>query len=96
MVMELFKKHERRDPMEILPEQLPDPIPFDTQREFVRQVLAKEVDLRAAGTQFVPKDKEGGESLEYRKAINAEGSPSETVAAGYQWAPGSELKLKAA
>jgi rubrerythrin len=96
MVMELFKQHERRDPMEILPEQLPDPIPFDTQREFVRQVLAKEVDLRADGADFVPKAKEGRDSREYREAINADGSPSDTVAAGYKWAPGSELKLKVA
>ena len=96
MVMELFKQHEKRDPMEILPEQLPDPIPFDTQREFVRQVLAKEVDLRADGADFVPKAKEGRDSREYREAINADGSPSDTVAAGYKWAPGSELKLKVA
>jgi len=29
-------------------------------------------------------------------AVNADGSPSEIVSAGYKWAPGSELKLKAA
>ena len=95
-VMELFKKHERRDPMELLPEQLPDPIAFDTQREFVRKTLAEEVDLRANGTEIVPKDKESAASRSYREAVNAEGSPSESVAAGYRWAPGSELKLKAA
>jgi hypothetical protein len=95
-VMELFKKHERRDPMELLPEQLPDPIPFDTQREFVRRTLAEEVGLRANGTEIVPKAKESAASREYREALNADGSPSETVAAGYLWTPGSELKRKAA
>ena len=94
--MELFKKHERRDPAEILPGTLPAPIPFDTQREFVRKTLANEVDLRADGTEFVPRDKEGRESLAYRKAVNADGSPSELVSAGYKWAPGSELRLKVA
>jgi hypothetical protein len=44
----------------------------------------------------VPKEKEGKASLAYRKSVNADGSPSELVAAGYKWAPGSELKLKAA
>ena len=44
----------------------------------------------------MPRDKEGAASREYRDAVNADGSPSETVAAGYRWAPGSELKLKAA
>jgi rubrerythrin len=95
-VMELFKKHERRDPMELLPEQLPDPIAFDTQREFVRKTLAEEVELRANGTEIVPKGKESAVSREYREAVNADGSPSDTVAAGYLWTPGSELKRKAA
>jgi len=95
-VVELFKQHERRDPAEILPQALPDPIPFDTQREFVRKTLAQEVDLRANGTQIVPKAKEGAASRQYRDALNADGSPSETVAAGYRWSPGSELKRKAA
>ncbi|HUQ26339.1 MAG TPA: hypothetical protein VM140_11770, partial [Burkholderiales bacterium] len=96
LVLELFKKHEKRDPAEILPETLPEPIAFDTQREFVRKTLAQEVDLRADGTEFVPKEKESKLSREYRRQVNADGSPSELVAAGYKWSPGSELKRKAA
>jgi hypothetical protein len=95
-VMELMKKHEKRDPLELLPESLPEPIPFATQREFVRETLAAEVDLSAKATQIVPKDKESAATLAYREAVNSGGSPSETVALGYRWAPGSELKLKAA
>jgi rubrerythrin len=96
MVAGLMKKHEKRDPLELLPESLPEPIAFATQREFVRATLAAEVDLSAKGTEIVPKEKEGSASREYRDAVNADGSPSETVAAGYRWAPGSELKLKVA
>ena len=40
--------------------------------------------------------KESKDSISYRKQMNSEGSPSETVAAGYKWAPGSELKLRVA
>jgi rubrerythrin len=94
--LELFKKYERRDPAEILPERLPDPIPHESQREFVRDTLAGEVDLRANGTEIVPKSKENPASRQYREQLNKDGSPSETVAAGYKWAPGSELKLKVA
>ena len=36
LVAELFKKHERRDPQEIIGDTLPEPIPFESQREFVR------------------------------------------------------------
>jgi rubrerythrin len=96
LALELFKKHERRDPAEILPESLPDPIPFASQREFVRETLAAEVDLRAKGTEIVPKSKDSKASIAYRDQMNAEGSPSETVSAGYKWARGSELKLKVA
>jgi hypothetical protein len=96
LAMELFQKHEKRDAAEILPQTLPEPIPFDSQREFVRKTLAAEVDLRADGADFVPKEKESKLSLQYREQVNADGSPSELVSAGYKWAPGTELKLKAA
>jgi rubrerythrin len=90
-VAELFKQHERRDPAEILSDTLPEPMPFTSNRDFVRQTLAKEVDLRTAGTRFVPRDQEPADSLEYRKHINSEGSPSQMAAAGYRWTPGTEL-----
>ena len=92
--MELFKQMEGRDPAEILPATVPQPIPYTSQRDFVRNVLKKEVHLRAAGTQFVDKSQEPERSLRYRQQLNSEGSPTETVAAGYQWAPGTELSQK--
>jgi hypothetical protein len=90
-VMELFKTHERRDPQELLPQSLPDPIPFASQRDFVREVLQAEVDLRTNGTEYVEASEESAASVEYRAHMNSEGSPSEAVAMGYQWRPGTEL-----
>jgi hypothetical protein len=90
-VSELFKEVERRDPAELLPKTLPDPIKFESQREYIRQTLAREVDLRAAGPRFVPLDQEPPDSRRYREQCNREGSPSETVAAGYRHQPGTEL-----
>jgi hypothetical protein len=57
----------------------------------VRAVLASEVDLRALGTQIVPKAHEDEGSIDYRRQLNGDGSPSEAVAAGYVWTPGTEL-----
>ena len=94
-VCELFKQYERRDPAEVFPGDLPDPIAFASQRDFVRQVLLQEVDLRAKGTQFVPLDQDSQASIAYRDHLNSEGSPTETVAAGYIWMPGTELSRKA-
>jgi hypothetical protein len=92
-VMELFQRLEGRDPAEVLPATLPEPVDFKSHREFVRRVLSQEVDLRANGTEFVDKAEipPGHRSLIYRDALNAEGSPSEIAAAGYQWMPGTEL-----
>jgi len=93
LAMEIFQRIEGRDAAELLPE-MPDPIPYAEQREFVRKVLANEVDLRALGTQYVPKSKEGKASRDYRAQVNADGSPSQSVSAGYRWAPGTELTRK--
>lgn len=93
-VAELFKKHERRDPQEIIGDELPDPIPFESQREFVRATLAREVDLRTSGPDFVDLEQEPQSSIDYRNHMNSEGSPSETVAAGYVWQSGTELARK--
>ena len=90
-VMELFKEVEKRDPAELLPATLPEPIEYRSHRQFVRETLENEVDLRASGTQFVGKDEEPERSLAYREQMNSEGSPSQTVAAGYRWMPGTEL-----
>ena len=94
MVMELMKKVENRDPAELLPRTLPPPIKFESHRQFVRETLNREVDLRAAGTNFIHKDEEADRaplSIAYREQMNSEGSPSEIVAAGYTWTPGTEL-----
>ena len=96
-VMELFKNLERRDPAEVLPRTLPEPIAFKEHREFVRKVLAQEVDMRSDGPDYVDASQlpPGHRSLVYRDQLNSEGSPTETVAAGYHWRPGTELAAKA-
>ena len=85
---------EKRDAMEIIPETFPDPLPFTSNREFVKQVLSAEVDLRARGTKIVPLEEESEASLNYREHMNSPGSPSEIIADGYAWRPGTELTLK--
>ena len=97
MVMNLMKQIEKRDPAELLPPTLPEPIEYVSHRQFVRETLNREVDLRAAGTSFIHKDEEAERaplSIAYRDQMNSEGSPSEVVAAGYTWTPGTELVEK--
>jgi hypothetical protein len=61
--MDLFKQVENRDPAEMLPAELPEPVEYRSHREFVRETLAREVDLRASGTQSVNKEDEPEGSL---------------------------------
>jgi hypothetical protein len=93
LVRGLFEDIERRDAQEVLPAALPMPIEYTSQRAFVREVLASEIDLRAEGPDFVSKDalERGNASERYAGQLNSEGSPSQTVAAGYVFWPGGEL-----
>ena len=91
LVRNLFERVEGRDAASVLPATLPTPIDFSSHRKFIRQVLEAEADLRAYGPNFVPSTADSPASRQYRAHMNSEGSPSEQVAAGYRWAPGTEL-----
>ncbi|HWO43353.1 MAG TPA: hypothetical protein VNO43_16285 [Candidatus Eisenbacteria bacterium] len=95
-VMDLFKTIEKRDPAEVVPQRLPEPIKYESHRKFVRRVLENEVQLRAKGAQFVDKAQEGQASRKAREQLNQHGAPSEIVAEGYRWTPGTELVKKSA
>jgi hypothetical protein len=90
-VARLFEEIEGRDPAEVLPERLPEPIRYESHRDFVRETLRRELRLSANGTEFVDRDEESAETRAYRDHVNSAGSPSESVAAGYVWRPGTEL-----
>jgi hypothetical protein len=94
-VADLFEDTERRDAAQVLSASLPAPIRYDSHREFVRQVLRKEVQLSAVGAKFVYRSEESEATREYRSHLNSQGSPSDTVAAGYIWIPGTELATPA-
>jgi hypothetical protein len=90
-VASLFEETEGRDAAQVLPERLPEPIHYRSHREFVRETLRRELELSAAGTEFVSREQETEATRAYREHLNSEGSPTETVAAGYVWRPGTEL-----
>jgi hypothetical protein len=96
-VRQLVEQYEKRDVAEFMPALLPEPIEYKSHREFVRKVLSQEVDLRARQHEFIPSAKEtvDSPSMSYRTHLNRDGSPSEIVAAGYHWRPGTELADKA-
>jgi rubrerythrin len=90
-VARLFQEIDGRDVEEVFDPELPEPFPYESNREFVRETLANEVDLRADGEEIVPLEDESEASIAYREVVNADGSPSERVAEDYRWTPGTEL-----
>jgi hypothetical protein len=86
-----LEEQERRDPFALIPAILPEPIAYESHRDFVRKTLEREVDVRSDGTRYVDRAQEPQRSLEYRARMNRRGSPSEIVARGYAWRPGGEL-----
>ncbi len=96
-VADLLENYEKRDAASILSSKLPAPIAYESHRDFVRETLRSEASLTARGANFVPRDEErpNDPSVLYRTQLNSDGSPTEEIASGYAWAPGTELARKA-
>jgi hypothetical protein len=81
-VGDLLRRYEGIEPDELLPSALPDtPVTFEPNKDYVRDVLASQIDLRADGLVYVddadlPDDHR---SRQYRDVVNAGGAPSELV-----------------
>lgn len=94
VIREIFERHERRDASEVLFGNFPRTLDFRSQRDFVRDVLSKESDLRVALMDIVPSANEDQRSVEYRAYMSSQGVPTDIVAAGYRYTPGTELTLQ--
>ena len=90
-VAQLFEHHERRDAAEIITHKLAHPIPYESHREYIREVLRREVQLGADGDQLTFREHEPERTRQYRARLNAKEQPSNIVAAGWTWQPGGEL-----
>src|SRR3954447_20647428 len=79
---ELLKRYEGVEPLEILPPALPDtPVTFESNKDYVREVLAAQYDLRTDGTGYtrvgdLPSDHR---YFRFQETVNAGGVPSEQV-----------------
>ena len=82
---------ERRDPAEMLP-RAARPHRVREPAAFVRKTLATRSTCARRGRRFVPGARSRPRAAaRYRAQMNRDGSPSDTVAAGYIWVPGTEL-----
>ncbi|MFP5264087.1 MAG: hypothetical protein ACLGJB_19570 [Blastocatellia bacterium] len=79
---EMMRHHEGIEPEEILPATLPEPTRFQENKQYVREVLTNQINLRTQGTQFVPLDQlpQDARYFTYQQQVNGGGMvPSEDV-----------------
>lgn len=98
LACELMKKLDRRDPTEILPKEIPETVKFESNKEYVRSVLAGQVSLTADGTDFVPMDSLPKDHRWhwYRGQVNGDDTktPTELVINRHREAKGDEYRLE--
>jgi len=50
---DLMRRHDGREPRELLPPELPEPVKFEPNREYIRHLLATQLDLTTLGAGYV-------------------------------------------
>ena len=82
MAAELIKKHEKRDPEEVIGEKVVHPCHFTSQKDYVEKVLRAEIDKRLGSdkdyqfTKDIPQD---WASYQVQETAGKDGSPSEVT-----------------
>lgn len=92
---EAMKKFEKRDPQELFPKAtLPAPIIFQSNIDYVRDILATQADFQAVDTEFVPADRAptDGRYGFYQSTVNASAVPTELVIQEHIKKLGSEYR----
>jgi hypothetical protein len=79
---DFLRRFEGREAAELLPPSLPEmPITFQSNKEYVRDLLAQQIDLRTDGIDYVQVDdlRSNHRYFRYQEKVNSDGVPSEDV-----------------
>lgn len=96
MAASLLQKMDGKDAADILPKEIPETVTFESNKAYVRKVLAEQTHLTADGTDFVPMDSlpKDHRFHWYQNQVNAGGTPSEAVIDRHREAKGDEYRLE--
>jgi hypothetical protein len=92
---ELMRKLDKKDPESILPKELPEPVRFESNRAYVREVLGTQVGLTTDGIDFTALAKLPANHRyhDYQKAVHDDlAVPSEQVIRDHVKAAGGEYR----
>ncbi|MBL1065837.1 hypothetical protein [Streptomyces sp. 7-21] len=63
---ELMRRHDGRDPEELLPAELPEPVKFEPNKGYIRELLDTQIDLTTLGAGYVREAHERFEAMQER------------------------------
>jgi hypothetical protein len=96
--VELMKKFDRKDPAQFLPKTMPEPIKFTSNADYVRKILAEQIELTENGFEYgnvnkLPKDHR---FFGYNSRVNEGFAPSQDVISQRIGAKGEDFRLEKA
>ena len=91
--VDLMRRLDGRDPQEILPRELPEPLLFEPNRDFIRHLLATQLDLTTLGAGYVREAHERFEKMQQQIHGGAE-PPSEQVIQTHREQYGREYRIE--
>ncbi len=74
--IELLEKHEKRSAEDLLPAELPELVRFQSNKEYVREIIAAQTNWTGDGADYVPVEDlpKSHRFFKYQKKVNADGS----------------------
>lgn len=75
---ELMRQHDGRDPAELLPPELPEPVTFEPNKAYLRNLLSTQIDLTTLGTGYVSEAHERFVRMQ-EQIMGGEAPPSERI-----------------
>src|SRR5690606_21283962 len=93
LAAELFKRHDGRDPEQVLPPALPAPMTFEPNKAFIRELLTTQIDYTTLGTGYVQEAHERFEKFQ-EAIMGGERAPSELVMEENMHKSGEEYRLE--
>jgi hypothetical protein len=93
IAVELLREHDGRDPEELIPAELPAPVTFEPNKEYLRHLLDTQIDLTTLGTGYVTEAHERFERLQ-EQLMAGELPPSEEVVDQHGAAFGTDYRFE--
>ncbi|HET9140957.1 hypothetical protein, partial [Actinophytocola sp.] len=90
---ELMREHDGRDPAELLPAELPEPLTFEPNKAYLRHLLDTQIDLTTLGAGYVSEAHERFEQFQ-EKIMGGEIPPSEFVIDAHRDQFGTDYRLE--